>query len=122
MSCGGTEMSERDPWEGIGEWDPFATHPVKESVRTGVGTLHVGDRVRLAPKGNADIMDIALRGKLAVIESIEVDFEDVVHIAVVIDDDPGRDLGLDRQVGHRFFYKLDDVELVERAEHEGSPE
>lgn len=106
-------MSERDPWEGIGEWDPFATHPVKESVRTGAGTIKVGDRVRLAPKGNADIMDIALRGKTAVIESIEVDFEDVVHLAVVIDDDPGRDLGLDRQVGHRFFYKLDDVEPVD---------
>ena len=105
-------MSERDPWEGIAEWDPFATHPVKESVRTGAGTIKVGDRVRLAPKGNADIMDIALRGKTAVIESIEVDFEDVVHLAVVIDDDPGRDLGLDRQVGHRFFYKLDDVEPV----------
>jgi hypothetical protein len=81
-------------------------------VRIAEGTLRVGDRVRLAPKGNADIMDIALRGKTAVIESIEVDFEDVVHLAVVIDDDPGRDLGLDRQVGHRFFYKLDDVELV----------
>src|SRR5260370_17224497 len=75
-------MSERDPWEGIGEWDPFATHPVKESVRTGAGTIRVGDRVRLAPKGNADIMDIALRGKTAVIESIEADFEDAVHLAV----------------------------------------
>ncbi len=64
-------------------------------------------------------MDIALRGKTAVIESIEVDFEDVVHLAVVIDDDPGRDLGLDRQVGHRFFYKLDDVEPVGP---EGAPE
>lgn len=105
-------MSERDPWEGIGEWDPFATHPVKESVRTGDAVLRVGDRVRLVPKAGGDIWDLALRGRTAVIESIEVDFEDTVHLAVVIDDDPGRDLGLDRQVGHRFFYKLDDVEPV----------
>ena len=106
-------MGERDPWEGINEWDPFATHPVKESVRTGGATLNVGDRVRLVPKGNADIMDIALRGKLAVIESIEVDFEDTVHLAVVLDDDPGRDLGLAKMVGHRFYFKLDDVEPAE---------
>ena len=38
-------MSERDPWDGIGEWDPFATHPVKESVRAGEAVLRVGDRV-----------------------------------------------------------------------------
>ena len=81
-------------------------------MRTGDGVLRVGDRVRLVPKGGADIWDLALRGRTAVIESIEVDFEDTVHLAVVIDDDPGRDLGLDRQVGHRFFYKLDDVEPV----------
>jgi hypothetical protein len=48
-----------------------------------------------------------------------VDFEDVVHLAVVIDDDPGRDLGLARMVGHRFYYKLDDVEPVVP---EGAPE
>ena len=103
-------MSEQDPWATLGEWDPFAAHPVRESVRLGEATLRVGDLVRIAPKGNADILDIALRGRTAVIESIEVDFEDDVHLAVVIDDDPGRDLGLDRQVGHRFFYRLDDVE------------
>jgi hypothetical protein len=105
-------MTEQDPWAGIGEWDPDAAHPVRESVRHGELTLRVGDRVRIAPKGNADIMDIALRGRTAVIESIEVDFEDSVHLAVVVDDDPGRDLGLARQVGHRFFYRLDDVEPV----------
>lgn len=111
-------MSEtKDPWEGIGEWDAFATGPVKESVRVeGGGTLRVGDRVRLAPKGNADIMDIVLRGKTAMIESIEIDFEDTVHLAVVIDDDPGRELGLERQVGHRFFYKLEDVEMLTAEE------
>jgi hypothetical protein len=103
-------MSEHDPWANIGEWDPDAVQPVRESVRLGDSTLRVGDRVRITPKGNADIMDIALRGKIAMIESIEVDFEDVVHLAVVMDDDPGRELGLARQVGHRFFYKLDDVE------------
>jgi hypothetical protein len=55
-----------------------------------------GDRVRLWPNGRADIMDTALEGKTAVIEAIEQDFEDNVQLAVVVEDDPGHDLG---QVG-----------------------
>jgi hypothetical protein len=30
----------------------------------------------------------------------------------VIDDDPGRDMGLLRQSGHRFFYSADEVEPI----------
>ena len=29
----------------------------------------------------------------AVVESIERDYEDVIHVAVLVDDDPGKDLG-----------------------------
>ena len=63
--------------------------------------LRPGDRVRLCPAGQADIFDIALRGKTAVIESIEQDFEGVVYLAVTVDDDPGKDFGADRQPAHR---------------------
>ncbi len=62
-----------------------------------------GDRVRLHPSKKADIFDIALEGKIAIVESIERDFEDRIHVAVTVEDDPGRDLGVDRQIGHRFF-------------------
>jgi hypothetical protein len=31
-------------------------------------------------------------------------------VAVVLDDDPGRDLGEMRMPGHRFFFKLSEVE------------
>jgi hydrogenase maturation protease len=48
-------------------------------------------------------MDIVLKDQEAVIEAIERDFEDRVHVAVTLLDDPGRDLGLDRYPGHRFF-------------------
>jgi hypothetical protein len=61
-------------------------------------------------------MDIALHGHSAVVESIERDYEDVVHIAVLVDDDPGKDLGALRQPGHRFFFALDDLEPLEPAE------
>ena len=73
-----------------------------------------GDRVRIPPaRTRADAFDIALAGRIAFIESIEVDFEDKIHLALVIEDDPGRDLGLDRMPGHRFFYGTDEVEPLE---------
>lgn len=71
-----------------------------------------GDRVRLHPRKQGDIFDIALAGKIAIIESIERDFEDRVHLAVTVEDDPGRDFGVARQIGHRFFFSPDEVELV----------
>jgi hypothetical protein len=75
--------------------------------------LKAGDRVRIRPKKRADIMDIALDGKIAMIEAVEQDVENQVHFALVLDDDPGRDLGLLRQSGHRFFYSADEVEPIE---------
>ena len=72
--------------------------------------LRVGDRVRLCPTRKADIMDMALAGKIAVIEAIEQDFEDQIQLAVVVDDDPGREFGMMRQPGHRFFFSPDEVE------------
>jgi len=96
----------------FGFWDPDSTGGTTESVRWGRGVLHRGDRVRIRPRRRADIMDIALHGRSAVVESIERDYEDVIHIAVLVDDDPGKDLGALRQPGHRFFFALDDLESV----------
>jgi hypothetical protein len=74
--------------------------------------FRAGDRVRLHPRKKADIFDIALDGKIAIIESIERDFEDNVHFAVTVESDPGRDLGVARQIGHRFFFGPEEVELL----------
>jgi hypothetical protein len=74
--------------------------------------LRVGDRVCLRPQKSADIMDLALAGKIAIIEAIERDFEDEIHIAVVLEDDPGRDLGMMRQPGHRFFFSPIEIEPI----------
>lgn len=57
-------------------------------------------------------MDIALRGQLATVEALEQDYEGKMHVCVVLDDDPGRDLGLLRQPGHRFFFDATEVEPV----------
>jgi hypothetical protein len=71
-----------------------------------------GDRVRLRPRKKTDVFDIALDGKTAIIESVECDLENRVHLAVTVEDDPGRDLGVAHQIGHRFFFAPEDVELV----------
>ena len=71
-----------------------------------------GDRVRLHPRKKADIFDIALDGKIAIVESVERDFEDNIHLAVTVADDPGRDFGVARQIGHRFFFGPEEVELL----------
>jgi hypothetical protein len=91
-------------------WDPFAEHPPLESVQVFGVELHKGDRVRIWPQKKADIMDMALEGKVAVIEAIEQDLEGNVQFAVVLDDDPGRDMGMLRQAGHRFFYSPEEIE------------
>jgi hypothetical protein len=82
-------------------------------VQNGDLELRVGDRVRLHPKGGADIMDLVLAGKTAVIEVIELDFEDRLHVAVAVDDDPGREFGLERMPGHRFFFAPEEIEVLE---------
>jgi hydrogenase maturation protease len=69
-----------------------------------------GHRVRLRPGKRGDVMDIALAGKTAMIESIEQDYEGKFHVCVVADDDPGRDIGIMRQPGHRFFFDPEEVE------------
>ena len=90
------------------------TKRLESTVVDGV-ELRAGDKVHIWPKKRADIMDMALEGKVATIEALEEDVEKQIHFALVIDDDPGRDMGLLRQSGHRFFYSADEVEpLKER--------
>ena len=91
-------------------WDPWGQTAPIESVPFGAGELRLGDRVRLRPGPGADILDLVLAGRTATVEAIERDFDDEVHVAVVLDDDPGRDLGELRQPGHSFFFRLRELE------------
>ncbi|HEY3861845.1 MAG TPA: hypothetical protein VGO59_08150 [Verrucomicrobiae bacterium] len=74
-----------------------------------------GDRVRICPKRRADAIDMILAGKIGIVEAVEQDAEEVIHLALVLEDDPGQDLGMARQSGHRFFYRLDEVEPLTEA-------
>jgi hypothetical protein len=102
-------------------WDPETENKPEQKVTIFGVDVRCGDRVRLWPQKSADIMDLTLRGKVALVEAIERDFEDRVHLAVVLEDDPGRDLGLLRQPGHRFFFSPEEVEpmgLSDEVPHE----
>jgi hydrogenase maturation protease len=53
---------------------------------------------------------VVLAGNTATIDTIEQDLEGRVYLAVLVDDDPGKDLGALRQPGHRFFFGIEEVE------------
>ena len=102
-------------WDNL-DWNSDNRHvlepehtPVESVTVLGVA-VRPGDRVRLRPQKSADIMDMALQGKVAIVEAIECDFDNRLHLAVVVEDDPGRDLGMLRQPGHRFFFSPEEVE------------
>ena len=93
-------------------WNPGSEDLRVDSVTVCGIEVKPGDRVRLWPQKNADIMDMALKGKIAIVEAIESDFDNQIHLAVVLEEDPGRDLGMLRQPGHRFFFSPEEVEPI----------
>src|SRR5271168_3233019 len=98
------------------EWQLLEDKTPLESVEIQGVQVRRGDRVRLRPRAGGDVFDLALDGKIATIESIEQDYEGNLHVCVVVDDDPGRDIGLMRQPGHRFFFATSEVEPVPKDE------
>jgi hypothetical protein len=75
--------------------------------RPAAAPLSPGTAVVLRPRRRGDIFDLALAGRRATVAAIEHDLEGRVHVAVTVDDDPGRDLGIH---GHRFFFTPEELE------------
>jgi hydrogenase maturation protease len=92
------------------EWQLLEETAPVESVAVAGVEVKKGDLVRLRPRKGGDIFDLALAGQVAIVESLEQDYEGKVHLAVVLDDDPGKDLGILRQPGHRFFFSPEECE------------
>lgn len=97
------------------EWRALEERSSVDRLKVGDVELRRGGRVRLRPRPGGDVLDIALAGRCAMIEAIEQDYEGRFHVAVVIEDDPGHDLGLRRQPGHRFFFRPEEVDPVDEA-------
>jgi hypothetical protein len=94
------------------EWQLLEDKPAIDHVMMNGVDFRIGDRVRLRPRKGGDIMDVALAGKIAIIESLEQDYEGKIQVATVLDDDPGKDLGMLRQPGHRFFFDVEEIEAI----------
>lgn len=92
------------------EWQLLEERVPVERIRIGGAEVAVGARVRLRPRAGGDILDLALAGQVAIIEAIEQDYENRIQLAVVLEADPGRDFGMLRQPGHRFFFTPAEVE------------
>lgn len=98
----------------FGDWQwPGDERPSLASIRAAGVDLKPGDRVRLRPLRQADILDLVLDGRIATIRAIEQDMEDRIHVAVTIDDDPGREWGVQHKPGHRFFFQPDELEPLD---------
>jgi len=98
------------------EWQLLEDKTPVESMEIQGAQVRRGDRVRLRPRAGGDVFDLALEGKIAAVESIEQDYEGKLHVCVVVEDDPGRDIGLMRQPGHRFFFAPEEVEPLAQGE------
>ena len=87
-------------------------------IQSAIRAVAPGDRVRLRPQGRADAFDTLLTGMTATVVCVEQDYEGRIHLGVTVDADPGKDLGLDSRPGHRFFFKPEEVEALERPERQ----
>jgi hydrogenase maturation protease len=72
----------------------------------------IGSRVRLQPRAGGDVLDRILAGRTAVVDGVEEDDRGTIHVVVVLEDDPGRDLAATRHPARRFFFAPDEIESV----------
>jgi hydrogenase maturation protease len=72
--------------------------------------LRPGNRVHLRPRAGGDLLDMALAGRAAVIEGIEYDDRGTAHVAVTLEDDPGRDLAGTRHPTRRYLFAPQEIE------------
>jgi hydrogenase maturation protease len=104
-----------DFWEEMGRAGPETATVAGTEIRR-------GSRVRLLPRARGDIFDLALADRVAFVEAIEEDDEGKLQVAVTLADDPGRDLGEARFLGHRFFFGLDEIEPLGEGPESAAPE
>ena len=108
------EAMRSDPrvQELLARTDGLDTHALSalHGARRAPPPLACGTRVLIKPRPGGDVLDLALAGELATIVKVEQDLEGRIHYAVTIDRDPGRDLGLEGQPGHRFFFAREELE------------
>jgi hypothetical protein len=79
-------------------------------IRIAGVTYRRGAKVRLRPEFGRAPQDSVWADRLATIERIYRDYEEGVHIAVTVDDDPGQELM--RDIGRYLYFKPTEVEVL----------
>ncbi|MFJ6608736.1 hypothetical protein ACIQPT_00535 [Streptomyces sp. NPDC091289] len=101
------------PW-----WDPQQDPEAADTpstVSVDGEAVGEGSRVLLAPGSRrTDAQDAFLRGCRATVEAVVADLDGEVHLAVVLDDDPGNDIR--RQQGRFLYFKPDEVTPLREEE------
>ena len=94
------------PW-----WDADAdarAEPERDAVMVGGVPVAKGSRVVLRPTRRADAQDLFLAGLTATVERVYFDVDGGTHVAVALEDDPGRDLY--GATGRFYYFAPDEIE------------
>ncbi|MFI6985560.1 hypothetical protein ACIBSV_44350 [Embleya sp. NPDC050154] len=100
------------PW-----WDPASDagfDPAADRVLVDGRSIGAGSRVRLRPgPRRTDAQDLFLHGRDALVEAVLHDVDGAVHLAVIVDGDPGADIR--RAQGRFLYFQPDELTLLEDA-------
>jgi len=103
-----------DRVESLTDAELLRLHGARRGAEDPAGSHELrGARVILEPRRSADAMDMLLRGRVAIVREVERNVDGEVLLSVTVEDDPGRDLGAQGLPGHRFFFGIDEVKLVD---------
>ncbi|MGW5849035.1 hypothetical protein ACWFQ8_13975 [Streptomyces sp. NPDC055254] len=100
------------PW-----WDPAradTADPARDRVLVDGVSVGAGSRVLLRPGARrTDAQDLFLHGRAAGVEAVLHDVDGGVHLAVVVEGDPGADIR--REQGRFLYFQPDEVTPLEEA-------
>ncbi|MCW2623054.1 MAG: hypothetical protein JWL64_2656, partial [Frankiales bacterium] len=105
---GGRRDAGAIPW-----WDAdqeARAEPELDTALVGGVPVAKGSRVRLHPSRRADAQDLFLAGLAAEVARVYSDVDGRTHVAVMLEDDPGRDLYA--TTGRFYYFAPDELEAL----------
>jgi hypothetical protein len=94
------------PWWDEGQ--DARAEPEQDAVMVDGVSVAKGSRVLLRPSRRADAQDLFLAGQTAVVSRVYFDVDGDTHLAVVLEDDPGRDLYV--TTGRFYYFGPEEIE------------
>jgi hypothetical protein len=85
-------------------------NPGEDTATVDGVTFVKGSKLLLKPGTDRSVHDRLLDGRRATLERIYVDYDERVHLAVTVDDDPGQPLM--RETGRYLFFFANEVEVL----------